>query len=236
MDKMTPFALLTVSLPESILSAIIMVQLIDGRRYLSFKDPHNILKNFLLVLGMMIQTYFVRYFAPNMVVSILIQTIIYVILIKLIYSSFKLKDIIKGVLLYAFIFVAIELIIAIAIILRDGNVNIVYSNDMTRLQFSVIENILQVALILALFALNRVSVFLKEYKRVRRISIFVISLIFCIEVIIIYIFLNGSDIMNFSQKIALCICLLMLFVLNIAIIRLIQVCGNDVFLKCYLSK
>ena len=220
MDIMSPFALATVSTPEAMLTLATLLVVMDGKRRLRFNEPENILKFVFTLLIMLIQSYFVRTYSSNFVVSTLVQTTIYALIFKAVYfRDIKLKYVALGVLFYGLIILTTELgFLFTAIIFNGDSIYGMYMDDLKRLLYSSPTRVIQILIFLTAWKWHDVKEKMKSNRGVSFQTIYIIVVLIICELGIILLFSTLFGKLILSQKLFLIVILVLLSSLNVVFI------------------
>lgn len=231
---MTVFSLVTVSFPEFFLSIVTIILLIDGKRNLYVKDCRNVFNFFVCLIVMLLQTFIVRAFSCNIIVSFVFQLIIFIFVLKVVYfKELKLNAVIFGVLGYVVLQMALELVlVASPVAFWGSDLFIIFQDDIKRLFYSIPVRISQIAILVTIWKWKDLK-FIKEYGKIKIISIVVIVLLLYGEITVIYCFLSFNLHINIIQKIALISLLIVLAVVNILFIYVLNHLSADIYNTIY---
>ena len=234
MDIMSWFAMLTVSLPEFLFEASMLLMLIDGKRYLNFKELLNVLTFTCVIAVMLVISYVVRRFLPNLTVCTLVQAAIFYFLFKFVYFKHKKwKTILSGFGRFYLIEVALEMATGVALLVYSNiDLNKLYSDDMVRLLYSLPVTAGQILIFITCWKWKDAKP-IKEYKSVRNLSFAVETLLLISEVLVISDFLSSSGSGAWLHKITSIVLLLILSAINVLYLYTLNVLGDEIFTKLY---
>ena len=233
MDNMDLQNILTVSLPQFMISIPLIALLADGKRYMRI-NKLNILKYCTVLILMLVTSYFARRYSPNLFLSFSVQTIMFTIIFKGIYfRSKKISIIISGIVRFLVLQMALELVIvAGGMIFIGKSLESVLKNDLERFFFSLPITVLLLLTLIILWKYKDLK-FLEGYKRVKNLSILVEILLLTCEILVIYMMLGFSSTGATAQRVVSIILLLILSSINILYIISLNLLSEEIYYKIY---
>lgn len=235
MDKMSVFAMLTTSLPETVFNIyvtflILGIWLPEIRGLLPFKDfaqnrKSNIVRFFVAVVMLSFVCIASRWFIDNMIIMIAIETILGIIALKYVYKIEFWKSTI-AMLIYAVFLIVVESIFIPPTlkVLGITQTDLYNANDTLRVILSLVDRVFQTAAILLLWNWQVMTLNMSQSKGAFKWVMpsmvgFVIS-----ELFLYYIILNSIPSLNMYMVVlggAGCLILLLSNVLMVKAITII---------------
>lgn len=240
MEKLSKFTILFTTTPETFLNILIIILLIDGRRKLYKMDKYGKLQLIGSTIACIIMTYFVRLFAINVLVSMLLNCAFYIVILRLVYfDSFKFKQLLLGVIGYNLMFLTVEMLFVSSVtIISYGNANInnFIVDDYKRFMYGLPTRVLQIIGSITLYKFHGLKLFFRDYKQVKTESIVILILLLVCEMGILYNFNSLNHILTLPQKIPMITELVVLSTVNVLFIRFIGTVRKEVYNNCVLQK
>lgn len=228
MDKMSLLSVVTVSIPEEILS-IYLCFLITGEKFHLFLDDKiNVIRLAIAVSLMVTSSVVLRALLPEMVLFFLVNMLVIAVIFKFTYKMKWYKAALNSLILYGFL-MSIEIVYAPVFLTIAGiTMEQLQSSDSWRILCSIPIRGIQIFLIISLWNWNKVVFNIKEYKEVRVTFFLFMTLLLSIELLFVLIFLNNFSGMASHVRWVYMGGFSLFSVLNFSLFKLLSVFTNAV--------
>ena len=242
MDKMNVLNVLTVSLPEAILSVFIGF-LVIGEKHKLFFNKLNLIKLGITLVLMLSGSVIIRNLMPNIGAILFSHIALYTGAIKFVYNTdynSKLKNVllnnwqkplIMSVFMLGFLVFAEMLFVSQLSLFLDKHITDFYSENLKRILYSLPSRILQLSAVITLWNWNITLCNMRRFKDIRNIAVITILFLLIGECSFLYIITSHFVEYGFKTRIFLTLSFGSLMGLNFCIFRLITVVTKVVKLE-----
>lgn len=228
MDKMSLFSILTVSVPEAILSLYFGFLITGEKTHLYLTDRINVIRLFIAVSLMVFTSVLYRAFLPNLVVILFFNVITYIIIFKYVYQIKLYKSLITVVIALGFLMSVEMLCTPLLMYVTKWTLKEILTNDYYRLVFNIIERLIQIFVIISLWNWNRVLVQLKNYKEVRAAFAIFMLLLLLVEIVFFAAFVNIFPSLSAALKLLYSLGGFIFCIINFYFFKFISILTNAV--------
>lgn len=228
MDKMSLLSVVTVSIPEEILSIYLCFLITGEKLHLFLDDKINVIRLAIAVSLMVTSSVVLRALLPEMVLFFLANMLVIAVIFKFTYKMKWYKAAINSLILYGFL-ISIEMVYApIFLTIAHINVEQLRSSDIWRIIYSIPVRGIQLFLIISLWNWNKVVFNIKEYKEVRGIFFIFMTVLLSTEILFLFLFLKHFSNMESQVQWIYMGGFSLFAVLNFSLFKLLSVFTNAI--------
>ena len=221
---MNLYILFFISLPEALLNLYIMLRLAGESKKLKFKNINNTLRFLITIALMLLGSWIIRPLAPNVVINILLHSIVYTLLISLIYKTNLIKSAFCVSLVLLLYSTVENLYIRFIIAYISHGIENFNSNYQMFIVYSLPYRFAQIAAIIFLIKYEIVLDIAKIDKSFNRLFVICMYLLTCLEYCFSYLFDMYFEKMSLFHQIIFSIAIsIMAFITSLLVFKFIYI-------------
>ncbi len=226
MDRMSLFAVLTVSFPEAFLDIYVAFVLMGQRNKLYLDDKMNIRRLIITVVLMVAASVTTRAVMPNIMLIFGPIIILYAAIFKFVYRLKWSEAFLVSILIYG-VLITIEAAYLSQYVKFINKMSILWPDDITRLVMTIPERVIQIIIIVSFWKWDLAYLNLKSSKKALYTFILLVVLLLSTEFAFIFAFLYYFDNMSMILKIASSAACLVFAVINVLLFKVVTMLSKN---------